>query len=93
MFEVLSVAKARKIVMEDDTVQKTMAFVDTLPENGTTSLHRDIIDGHPSELDYWNGAVVRLGKEVDVLTPLNSFIYNSLLPRELKAKGDLSFPE
>lgn len=93
MFEVFSVAKAREIVMEDDIIQKTMAFVDTLPENGTTSMHRDIIDGNPSELAYWNGAVVRLGKEVDVPTPLNTFINNSLLPRELKARGSLSFPE
>ena len=93
MSEVLSVAQARKIAVADDTVIKTMAFVDTLPQNGTTSLHRDIMDGNPSELDFWNGAVVRLGQEVGIATPLNSFIYNSLLPRELRAQGKLSFPE
>ena len=93
MSEVLSLAQARKIAVEDDTVIKTMAFVDTLPQNGTTSLHRDIMDGNPSELDFWNGAVVRLGQEVGIATPLNSFIYNSLLPRELRAQGKLSFPE
>lgn len=86
MAEVLSVAKARKIAMEDDIVRKTMAFIDTLPPDGTTSLHRDIVDGNPSELDFWNGAVVRLGEEVGVATPLNSFIYSSLLPRELRAR-------
>ena len=69
-----------------------MAFVDTLPPNGTTSLHRDVMDGNPSELDFWNGAVVRLGQEVGVATPLNRFIYNSLLPRELRAQGKLTFP-
>jgi 2-dehydropantoate 2-reductase len=93
MSEVLSVAQARKIAVADDTVIKTMAFVDTLPQNGTTSLHRDIMDGNPSELDFWNGAVVRLGQEVGIATPLNSFVYNSLLPRELRAQGKLSFPE
>ncbi len=93
MSEVLSVAQARKIAVMDETVQKTMAFIDTLPQNGTTSLHRDIMDGKPSELDFWNGAVVRLGQEVGIATPLNSFIYNSLLPRELRAQGKLSFPE
>ena len=93
MSEVLSVAQARKITVEDDTVQKTMAFIDTLPPNGTTSLHRDIMGGNPSELDFWNGAVVRLGQEVGIATPLNRFIYNSLLPRELRAQGKLSFPE
>ncbi len=93
MTEVLAVAQAQKIAIEDNTIQKTLAFVDTLPPNGTTSLHRDIMAGKPSELESWNGAVVRLGQEVDVATPLNTFIYNSLLPRELKAQGKLLFPE
>ena len=92
MSEVLSVAQAKRIAVRDDTVQQTMTFVDTLPQNGTTSLHRDIVDGKPSELDFWNGAVVRLGQEVGVATPLNRFIYNSLLPRELRAQGKLTFP-
>lgn len=93
MGEVMSVAKARKIVVADDTVEKTMAFLDTLPESGTTSLHRDLLAGNPSELDFWSGAVVRLGQEMGVATPLNTFIYSSLLPRELRARGELSFAE
>lgn len=93
MAEVLSVAKAKKISIEEDVIRNTMAFVDTLPANGTTSLQRDIMDGYPSELDFWNGAVVRLGKKEGVETPLNNFIFGSLLPRELRAKGELSFPE
>jgi 2-dehydropantoate 2-reductase len=93
MSEVFSVAQAKKIDIKENTVEKTMAFVDTLPQNGTTSLHRDIMDGKPSELDFWNGAVVRLGQAVGVATPLNRLIYCSLLPRELRAQGKLTFPE
>ena len=55
-----------------------MAFVDPRPQSGTTSLHRDIVDGKPSELTFWNGAVVRLGPEEIVATPLNTIIYNTL---------------
>jgi len=40
----------------------------------------------PSELEYWNGAVVRLGKEAGVATPLNDLIYYSLLPQEKLAR-------
>ena len=76
-----------------DIIRNTMDFVDTLPANGTTSLQRDIMDGYPSELDFWNGAVVRLGKKVGVETPLNSFIFGSLLPKELRDRGEISFPE
>ncbi len=92
MHEILAVARASKIALPDDTIRRTIAFVDTLPPSGTTSLQRDIAEGKPSELDSWNGAVVRLGKEVGVATPLNTFIYHSLLPLELQSQGQLQFP-
>jgi 2-dehydropantoate 2-reductase len=92
MREIMAVAQERKIALADDTIRKTIAYVDTLPPSGTTSLQRDIAEGKPSELDSWNGAVVRLGKEVGVATPLNAFIYSSLLPLELQARGQLPFP-
>jgi len=92
MREILAVAQARGIALPEDAVRKAIDFVDTLPPGGTTSLQRDIAEGIPSELDSWNGAVVRLGKEAGVATPLNAFIYNSLLPLELHARGRLQFP-
>jgi len=69
-----------------------MKFYDSLPPNGTTSLQRDIADGKTTELEYWNGAVVRLGHEVGVPTPTNRFIYDCLLPFELRARGKITFP-
>jgi 2-dehydropantoate 2-reductase len=46
--------------------------------------------GRPSELESQNGAVVRLGQEVDVDTPLHTFIYHSLLPAELRARDQVA---
>lgn len=91
MHEIAAVAAARGISLPDDIVQKTMTFMDGLPEGGTTSLQRDLAEGRPSELEAWNGAVVRLGLDVGVLTPLHSFIYQSQLPRERRARGRLDF--
>jgi 2-dehydropantoate 2-reductase len=54
-------------------------------------MQRDIVAGRPSELESQNGAVVRLGREVEVPTPLHAFIYHSLLPLELRARGRLQF--
>lgn len=88
MREVLSVARARDIALPDDAVQKAMANVDSLPENATSSMQRDIMAGRPSELDSQNEAVVRLGRESGVETPVNSFIYSSLLPLELIARDE-----
>ncbi|MDX1514299.1 MAG: ketopantoate reductase C-terminal domain-containing protein, partial [Gammaproteobacteria bacterium] len=47
----------------------------------------DIMDGRPSELEQQTGAVVRLGEAAGVDTPLNRFIYYSLLPMERAARG------
>ena len=69
-----------------------MKFLEASPVNGTTSLQRDIADGKMTELEYWSGAVVRLGREVSVPTPTHEFIYDSLLPQELRARGRIAFP-
>lgn len=91
MREILAVARALQINLADAVVEKSMAFVDSLTPEGTSSLQRDIIAGKPSELDAWNGAVVRLGQQASVPTPLHSFIYHTLLPMELLARGKLQF--
>ena len=39
------------------------------------------------------GAVVRFGRDACVSVPINEFIYHSLLPLELKARGELQFPD
>ena len=88
MEEIVAVARARGIALADGVIEKTMALLDSLDPNATTSLQRDIIAGRPSELEAWTGAVVRLGKEVGVPTPVNVKIYRSLLPAELKTRGD-----
>jgi 2-dehydropantoate 2-reductase len=87
MREILAVARARRVPMKESIVADTLAFVDSLAPDGTTSLQRDIIDGKPSELEAWNGAVVRLGRESGVATPLHEFLYDSLLPQEMRARG------
>ncbi len=69
-----------------------MAFVDTLPAAGTASLQRDLAGGRPSELEWWSGSVARLGAKAGVATPIHSFIYQSLLPTELRARGKITFP-
>lgn len=87
MHEIVQVAQAHKIALPADSIEKAMAFVDSLPPAGTASMQRDIMEGRPSELESQNGAVVRLGKKIGVATPVNSFIYRSLLPMEMQARG------
>jgi 2-dehydropantoate 2-reductase len=93
MREIYDVGRAHNIALPEDIIGKTMDFVDSLPKEGTASMQRDIMNGRPSELEAQNGAVVRLGGQVGVETPINTFIYNSLLPMEMRARDELQFPE
>jgi 2-dehydropantoate 2-reductase len=90
--EVALLARACEVELSHSVVTETMALTDSLPEAATTSLQRDIIEGKPSELEAWNGAVVRLGEQRGVQVPLHNFIYKSLLPQEQRARGKLLFP-
>jgi 2-dehydropantoate 2-reductase len=54
-------------------------------------MQRDLMNGRPSELEAQTGAVVRLGQAVGVATPVNSFIYASLLLQERKARDEVAF--
>jgi 2-dehydropantoate 2-reductase len=69
-----------------------MAALDTIAPGIFASLQRDIEAGRPSELDALTGALVRLGGEVGVATPLHAFIHDILRPQELRARGQLQFP-
>ena len=93
MREVVRVAGARGVTIPPEAVEERMAFIDGLEAHGTSSMQRDIVEGKRSELDAWNGAVVRLGRDAGVETPVHSAIYASLLPQELRARGEVRFPE
>jgi 2-dehydropantoate 2-reductase len=93
MQEIYEVADALNVNLAPDAVSAAMGFIDTLPPNGTTSMQRDIIENRPSEIESWTGAVVRFGRDAGVPVPINEFTYNSLLPLERKARGQLDFPE
>lgn len=91
MAEIHRVALARGVPLPAGAVATTMTYVDALPPGGTSSLQRDLIDGRPSELEAWSGAVVRLAAEAGVAAPVHRFIHAALLPQERRARGELAF--
>ena len=90
--EAVKVAQACGINLSADYVEYLKGVRDRFAPDYSPSLQQDIIDGRPSELEVWFGTVVRLGREVGVETPVNEFIYNTLLPQEMRARGHLEFP-
>lgn len=85
--EIFLVARARGVVLPEDIVAESMARVDRMPPDRTSSMQRDLEAGRPSEVDARCGAVVRLGRQAGVPVPLHTFMYHSLLPLELKARA------
>ena len=91
VYEVVAVGRAHGVALAESTERDTLQYIDSIPPLTTASMHRDIISGQPSELEYQNGSVVRLGKACGVPTPVHAFIYASLRPLEDRARGELSF--
>ncbi len=88
--EVYDVARANGANVPEAAVPATIDFIDQLPPEGTSSMQRDIMAGRPSELNEQSGAVVRFAKRGGIDAPINRFIYHSLLPMELVARGELA---
>jgi 2-dehydropantoate 2-reductase len=87
LHEVAAIARAEGSDLGADSVSKTLATLDALPADTTSSMQRDIMAGRPSELEAQTGAVVRFGRKNSVPTPVHDAIYAELLPLEQRARG------
>ena len=85
--EGLAVARATGHAVDAVYKDEMWAFYRTMPADATASMQRDIMDGRPSELDAWNGAICRFGARAGIETPVHSFTYHTLLPMERRARG------
>jgi 2-dehydropantoate 2-reductase len=84
MLEVQSIAKAKGILLGNSVVEEWLEFSRALGETATSSMQRDLENGYRLELETLNGSASRLGKELNIPTPINDFIYTSL---KLHARG------
>lgn len=85
--EIRAVALRNGIALPARVVEETLAFIDTLPADGTASMQRDLMEGRPSELESQVGAVVRQGERLGVAVPVHRMIYQRLLPLERRARA------
>ena len=80
MREVEAVGRAKGVNLDSDVVEKAMELAESVPWDYQISAHVDLDRGAPLELEAFNGAVVRMGKELGVPTPVNQFLYTVLKP-------------
>ncbi len=85
IIEALAVARAKGIPFEDGREERLLVHIGTLKGTIKPSMLVDLERGHRLELDWLLGAVVRFGRELDVVTPVSQRIYGALEPYALGA--------
>ena len=83
MREVVAVGRARGVPLDKDFAESRLTFCDGLPPEMTSSMHTDLEQGRPLEVEWLSGSVVKLGEAVGVPTPLNRAVRDIL---ELRAR-------
>lgn len=84
--EIYDIAHAKEIPLPEDTIDKAFAAIARQAYETTASTQRDIMEGKPSELENFNGYIVKEGKKLNIPTPVNEMIYQLLLPQENRAR-------
>jgi 2-dehydropantoate 2-reductase len=80
VIEGMAVARAKGVALPPTIFHDTVATVHGLPSHAKSSLLQDLERGRRLELPWLSGAVVRLGREVGVETPIHRFIATVLAP-------------
>lgn len=78
--ESLAVARARGVPLAAGVFDEVMAMVQGLPAQAKSSMLEDLERGRPLELPWLSGAVVRIGRELGVATPIHRFMATVLQP-------------
>lgn len=78
--ETAAVGRAKGVALSEETEEKTLGFLRTLPASMKPSMLHDLEAGRRLELPWLNGAAARLGAELGVATPANTGLSEALKP-------------
>ncbi len=76
--EAAAVGRARGVDLPADVEARTLEIIGRLDSDMKTSMLNDLEAGKPLELDWLNGAIVRLGAEAGLETPANAEVVEAL---------------
>ena len=78
--EGIRVGRAHGVPLPDLTMDEILKMVTTMPPQSKSSMLEDLERGKRLELPWLSGAIVRLGGEASVPTPIHAFIATVLKP-------------
>ncbi len=75
MMEVLAIAKATNIDLREEDIDDFVLMMDSFSPNGRTSMLQDVEAKRKTEVEYFAGTVIEMGKSLDIPTPINHVLY------------------
>ena len=78
MREVINLAQAAGVDLNEADIQDWYAFMNTLNPQGKTSMLQDVEAGRITEVDIFGGKVIELGERYRVPTPVNRVLYHAV---------------
>lgn len=77
--ELHAIAKAKGLDLGENIINETIANMEKVPAGSLTSMLRDYRAGQPLEVAALTEFVIKLGRELNVATPIYSQIYHGIL--------------
>ena len=82
--EIVTLANAMGITFEEDLVERNLKILSNLPEEATTSMQRDVMEGKQSEIDGLVYKVVRMAEKYGAEVPAYRRAAEKFLEMEVK---------
>jgi len=76
MNEVLKIAKASQIDLREEDIDDFVTLMNSFSPMGRTSMLQDVEAKRRTEVDYFAGTVIEMGKKLNIPTPVNYVLYN-----------------
>ncbi|TAL34040.1 MAG: 2-dehydropantoate 2-reductase [Spirochaetes bacterium] len=76
--EVLAIAHKKGVNLAAADIAKQLDILRTLSPQGKTSMLQDVEAGRKTEVEIFSGAVMALGRELGVPTPVNEILYKMI---------------
>lgn len=76
MSEVLKIAKALNIDLREEDIDDFIDLMNNFSPMGRTSMLQDVEAKRKTEVDYFAGTVIEMGKNLNIPTPMNYVLYN-----------------
>lgn len=78
MSEVVHVAQAEGILLDESHIQKAFDIIDTVDPGGMPSMRQDGFAKRPSEVELFSGTILAKSEEYGIDSPVNQYLYNEV---------------